>query len=170
MTARPIKLPDDEPAILSFIQGLQDYELGFENNRRRDPAFVADHWRDAQHRCAEKHGAMLIAEQDGKKVGWISAYEEHGELFIAEPERRHGFIAEIFVNADARGQGTGGRRRYHQEAKSRVSTVAVHICTMVPMATVTANPFTGPEPKPYKQAMAIRFVTLESRMVPDALV
>ena len=107
MTARPIKLPDDEPAILSFIQGLQDYELGFENNRRRDPAFVADHWRDAQHRCAEKHGAMLIAEQDGKKVGWISAYEEHGELFIAEPERRHGFIAEIFVNADARGQGHG---------------------------------------------------------------
>ena len=107
MTARPIKLPDDEPAILSFIQGLQDYELGFENNRRRDPAFVADLWRDAQHRCAEKHGAMLIAEQDGKKVGWISAYEEHGELFIAEPERRHGFIAEIFVNADARGQGHG---------------------------------------------------------------
>ena len=40
-------------------------------------------------------------------MGWISAYEEHGELFIAEPERRHGFIAEIFVNADARGQGHG---------------------------------------------------------------
>jgi GNAT superfamily N-acetyltransferase len=107
MSVRPIKLPDDEPAILAFIQGLQDYELDFENNRRRDPAFVADHWRDAQHRCAEKHGAMFIAEQDGKKVGWISAYEEHGELFIAEPERRHGFIAEIFVAADARGQGHG---------------------------------------------------------------
>ena len=107
MTVRDIRLPDDEPAILSFIQGLQDYELGFENNRRRDPDFVADHWRDAQHRCAEKHGAMVIAEQDGRRVGWASAYDEHGELFIAEPERRHGFIAEIFVLADARGQGHG---------------------------------------------------------------
>jgi len=107
MTVRDIRLPDDEPAILSFIQGLQDYELGFENNRRCDPDFVADHWRDAQHRCAEKHGAMFIAEQDGRRVGWASAYEEHGELFIAEPERRHGFIAEIFVLADARGQGHG---------------------------------------------------------------
>ena len=107
MTVRPIRLPDDEPAILSFIQGLQDYELGFENNRRRDSSFVVDHWRDAEARCAEKHGAMFIAEQDGKKVGWISAYEEHGELFIAEPERRHGFIAEIFVREDARGQGHG---------------------------------------------------------------
>ena len=68
------------------------------------------------------------------------------------------------------GNSLGRVRRYHQEAKSRVSTVAVHICTMVPMATVTAKPFTGPEPKPYRHAMAIRFVTLESRMVPDALV
>jgi GNAT superfamily N-acetyltransferase len=107
MTVREIKLPDDEPAILSFIQGLQDYELGFENNRRRDPDFVVDHWRDAQHRCAQKHGTMFIAEQDGRKVGWVSAYEEHGELFIAEPERRHGFIAEIFVVPEARGQGHG---------------------------------------------------------------
>jgi GNAT superfamily N-acetyltransferase len=104
---RPIRLPDDEPAILAFIQGLQDYELDFEANRRRDSGFVADHWRDAQHRCAEKHGAMFIALQDGRKVGWISAYEEHGELFIAEPERRHGFIAEIFVVPEARGQGHG---------------------------------------------------------------
>lgn len=107
MSVRPIQLPGDEPAILSFIQGLQDYELGFENNRRRDPQFVADHWRDAQHRCAEKHGAMFIAEQDGRKLGWASAYEEHGELFITEPERRHGFIAEIFVVPEARGQGHG---------------------------------------------------------------
>jgi GNAT superfamily N-acetyltransferase len=107
MTVRPIRLPDDEPAILGFIQGLQDYELGFENNRRRDPDFVVDHWRDAEARCAEKHGAMFIAEQDGRKVGWASAYEEHGELFIAAPERRHGFIAEIFVTPEARGQGHG---------------------------------------------------------------
>lgn len=107
MTVRAIRLPDDEPAILAFIRGLQDYELEFENNRRRDASFVVDHWRDAQARCAEKHGAMFIAEQDGRKVGWVSAYEEHGELFITEPERRHGFIAEIFVAADARGQGHG---------------------------------------------------------------
>lgn len=107
MTVRDARLPKDEPAILSFITGLQDYEAAFEPNRRRDPAFAADHWRDAQHRCAEKHGTMFIAEQDGKPVGWAFAYEEHGELFIAEPERRHGFLAEIFVMPQARGAGHG---------------------------------------------------------------
>jgi len=97
MSVREARLPADEPAILSFITGLQDFEAAFEPNRRRDPAFAADHWRDAQHRCAQKHGIMLIAEDAGKAVGWAFAYEEHGELFITEPERRHGFLAEIFV-------------------------------------------------------------------------
>ena len=107
MSVREARLPADEPAILSFITGLQDFEAAFEPNRRRDPAFAADHWRDAQHRCAQKHGIMLIAEEAGKAVGWAFAYEEHGELFITEPERRHGFLAEIFVMPDARGKGLG---------------------------------------------------------------
>jgi GNAT superfamily N-acetyltransferase len=104
---REARLPQDEPAILSFINGLQDYEAAFEPNRRRDPNFAADHWREAQHRCAERHGIMLIAEDAGKAVGWAFAHDEHGELFVVEPERRHGFLAEIFVMPDARGKGLG---------------------------------------------------------------
>ncbi|RZA14549.1 MAG: GNAT family N-acetyltransferase [Lysobacteraceae bacterium] len=116
---RDARLPGDEPAILSFIQGLQDYELQFEANRSRDPGFVAEHWRDAQHRCAEKHGTMLVAEDGGKPVGWAFAYEEHGELFIAAPERRHGFLAEIYVQPEARGQGHGRALIEAVEAWSR---------------------------------------------------
>ena len=50
---------------------------------------------------------MFIAEQGGKPVGWAFAHEEHGELFIAEPERRHGFLAEIYVAPQARRAGHG---------------------------------------------------------------
>jgi GNAT superfamily N-acetyltransferase len=107
MSVREARLPQDEPAILSFIAGLQDYEAAFEPNRRRDPNFVIDHWREAQHRCAERHGVMLVAEDDGKAVGWAFAHDEHGELFVVEPERRHGFLAEIFVMPEARGKGWG---------------------------------------------------------------
>jgi GNAT superfamily N-acetyltransferase len=107
VTIRDAQLPQDEPAILAYIQQLQDYEAAFEPNRRKDPAFAVDHWRDVQERCAEKHGAMFIVEQGGNPVGWAFAYEEHGELFIAEPERRHGFIAELYVVPSARGAGHG---------------------------------------------------------------
>ena len=107
MTIREARLPADEPAILSFINGLQDYEAAFEPDRRRDPNFAAEHWRELQHRCAEKHGTMLIAQDADKAAGWAFAYDQNAELFIVEPERRHGFLAEIFVMPEARGKGLG---------------------------------------------------------------
>ena len=104
---REARLPQDEPAILAYIQQLQDFELQFEPSRSRDPAFAVSHWRHVQHVCAEKHGAMFIAEQGGNPVGWAFTHEEHGELFVTEPERRHGFIAELYVVPSARGAGHG---------------------------------------------------------------
>jgi len=104
---REARLPADEPAILSFINGLQDFEASFEPDRRRDPDFAVEHWRDLQHRCAEKHGVMLIAEDAGKAVGWAFAHDEKAELFVVEPERRHGFLAELYLMPQARGKGLG---------------------------------------------------------------
>jgi GNAT superfamily N-acetyltransferase len=107
MSIREAHLPADEPAILSFINGLQDYEAAFEPDRRRDPGFAADHWRELQHRCAETHGTFLIAEEAGAPVGWAFAHETPGHLFVVEPERRHGSLAELYVLPQARGQGHG---------------------------------------------------------------
>jgi GNAT superfamily N-acetyltransferase len=108
MTIRDVRLPQDEPAILSFLHGLQNYEAGFEPDRRRDPEWAVEHWREAQHRCAERHGIMLIAEDEsGRKVGWAFAHDERAELFVVESERHHGFLAELYVVPTARGQGHG---------------------------------------------------------------
>jgi GNAT superfamily N-acetyltransferase len=112
MTIRPVCLPDDEPAILSFLHGLQDYEAAFEPDRRRDPEWAVEHWREVQHRCAERHGTMLVAEHfvpevGARAVGWAFAHDERAELFVIESERRHGFLAELYVLPEARGQGHG---------------------------------------------------------------
>jgi GNAT superfamily N-acetyltransferase len=66
-----------------------------------------EHWRDLQHRCAEKHGIMLIAEDGGKAVGWAFAHDQNAELFVVEPERNHGFLAELYVVPESRGRGLG---------------------------------------------------------------
>jgi GNAT superfamily N-acetyltransferase len=104
---RDARLPQDEPAILAFINGLQDYEAAFEPDRRRDPDFAVEHWRELQHRCAEKHGIMLIAEHDGQRVGWAFAHDYRAEVFVVEAERHHGFLAELYVVPQARGKGLG---------------------------------------------------------------
>lgn len=103
---RLARLPDDEPAILSFIWGLQKFEKEFEANRRLDPDFGAEHWADVRVQAAAR-GAMFIAEDDGRAVGWAFVVEEAGDLFVEKTERRYGFIAELFVEASARGRGHG---------------------------------------------------------------
>jgi GNAT superfamily N-acetyltransferase len=106
MTVRPARLPEDEPAILSFIWGLQTFENAFEPNRRLDPDFAAAHWADVQAQAAAR-GAIFIAENDGGPVGWAVVVEEAGDLFVLKKERRYGFVAELFVTESTRGQGHG---------------------------------------------------------------
>ena len=50
---------------------------------------------------------MLIAEDGGKAVGWAFAHDQKAELFVVEPERRHGYLAELYVVPEARGKGLG---------------------------------------------------------------
>jgi GNAT superfamily N-acetyltransferase len=103
---RAARLPDDEPAILSFIWGLQKFENAFEPNRRLDPAFASEHWPVMRARAIER-GAIFIAEASGKPVGWALVLDEPGDVFVEQAERRHGFIAELFVEPSVRGQGRG---------------------------------------------------------------
>lgn len=106
MTIRAARLPDDEPAILSFIWGLQKFENAFEPNRRLDPDFASEHWADVRRQATER-GALFIAEANGRAVGWAFVLEEAGDLFVRESERRYGFVAELFVEEAARGAGHG---------------------------------------------------------------
>jgi len=103
---RAARLPEDEPAILSFIWSLQTFENAFEPNRRLDPDFAAEHWPDVRAQAAAR-GAIFVAENDGVTVGWAFVLEEAGDLFVAEKQRRYGFVAELFVAETARGQGHG---------------------------------------------------------------
>ena len=107
MTIRHARLPADEEAILGYIAALQKYEAGFEQNRRTDADFRAEHWAVVQNRAKTHHGVILVAEEDGKMQGWAFAFEEEGEVFIEGAQRRHGFLAEIYVVPESRGTGIG---------------------------------------------------------------
>ena len=41
---------------------------------------------------------MLIAEQDGKPVGWAFAHDQNAELFVVAPERHH--VALLLVRRE----------------------------------------------------------------------
>lgn len=106
-SVRAARLPEDAPALMAFVAGLQEFEHVFEPNRRTDPLVGHDYFRMLMKRVEERDGRVLVAERDGELLGWCVTLVDEGEVYVVEEERRSGFIAELFVVEDARGQGVG---------------------------------------------------------------
>lgn len=104
---RAARFPDDEPALLSFIAGLQRHEHRFEPDRRIDPAVAEDYFAVLMKRVAEHQGRIFIAEMGGVAIGWAVFVVEQNAIYVVEGERTYGYVAELFVNEEARGRGIG---------------------------------------------------------------
>jgi GNAT superfamily N-acetyltransferase len=105
ITVRPARLPDDKPAILSFIDGLQNFEAEFESDRRLAPGYAEEQFAALQKQAA--NGVFLIAESGGVPVGWAAVYEHEAPTYVIEAERRTAVICEAYVDEEVRGQGAG---------------------------------------------------------------
>jgi GNAT superfamily N-acetyltransferase len=105
LTIRSARLPQDKPVLLDFIVGLQRFEAEFESDRRLDPAYAEDQFADLMKNLA--NGAIFLAEEDGRALGWIMVYEQEGKPYVIEAERRQATICELFVAPQMRGKGVG---------------------------------------------------------------
>jgi len=106
-TIRDARLPDDRPALVSFIDGLQHYEYKFESNRRIDARAGEDYFAVLLERVAEHQGRIFVAAADGQPVGWAVFLVEQDYVYVIEEQRTYGYIAELFVNESVRGRGVG---------------------------------------------------------------
>ena len=105
---REARFADDKPAILEFILALQLHEHGFEADRRIDARIAEEHYAVLMPYVAAHNGTILITEdQSARAIGWAAAYECEGDVFVRSEERRHGFLAELYVVEAARGKGVG---------------------------------------------------------------
>jgi GNAT superfamily N-acetyltransferase len=105
---REARLDDDKSAILEFIFALQVYEQGFEANRRIDPQMAEEHYAVLIAHVEKHKGKILVAEDEAARpIGWAAFHEEEGGVFILADERKHGFLAELYVVEAARGAGVG---------------------------------------------------------------
>ena len=82
MTIRAARLPDDEPAILSFIWACRNSRTISSPIAASIRDFAAEHWADV--RLAPPRGAIFIAEANGAAVGWAFLLEEPGDIVRGE--------------------------------------------------------------------------------------
>lgn len=105
ISVREARFPADRPAILSFIDGIQQFENPIEPDRRVDARVAEDYFAEIPQLAAK--GAIFIAEEAGKALGWVLVYRDSNELYVLEEERAIATIRELYVDAQARGRGVG---------------------------------------------------------------
>ncbi len=96
----------DRPTVLAFLTALSDYELPLYDGLR-EGADCAEEYFETTSRAVENNNAlMLIAEKDGRPAGFIWFCEEmDDDVLLREDARRHGYITDLFVLPEFRGQG-----------------------------------------------------------------
>lgn len=104
---RDARLPEDQPAILRFIDGSQAYEAAFEPNRRLDGQVAAEHFARLLKDVQDNQGRMFVAEVDRRVVGWACCSAQDHGVFVKDDERRYGYLSEVYVDEAYRGRHIG---------------------------------------------------------------
>ena len=115
----------------AFILGLQVFEKAMEADRRVDATVAGEFFDVLAARVAEKQGRIFIAEDaDGAPIGWAACFVDENEIYVEPELRRYGYISELFVVENARGQGVGRAliarcEDYFRALKLRVMMIGV---------------------------------------------
>lgn len=104
---RDARLPDETPQLLPFIMGSQHFEHAIEPDRRLDDAVAREHFDLLVPLTFRRNGRVLVADEGARLLGWGVVHEDDNDVYVLEDERRHGYIAELFVVEESRGQGVG---------------------------------------------------------------
>jgi GNAT superfamily N-acetyltransferase len=107
MLIRPAQFPDDKPAILSFIDGMQQFEHAIEPDRRIDAQVAEEFFAALSAHLAADEGLALVAEEQGSLIGWAAVYRDENDVYVRQEERVFANISELYVVEAARGRGVG---------------------------------------------------------------
>ncbi|HTW55008.1 MAG TPA: GNAT family N-acetyltransferase [Thermoplasmata archaeon] len=107
---RPYR-PTDRPYYARAVVDLQDHLTALDpfGVVRRAPAYGVRYVRAAIGLLRKNRGGILIAERDGRPVGFVAAYVRPRNRVRDLELRpgRHGFVMDLFVDPSARGHGVG---------------------------------------------------------------
>lgn len=98
--------PEDRDCLVRFINALNRHEAETRKDRDTTLEGAAQHLASMKDDIREKGGFILIAEMDGAPAGYIVGLSEIEDGAYVRPDQRpFGCILDIYVAAEARGQG-----------------------------------------------------------------
>ena len=107
MIIRPYRADTDYQLVKRCAIALQDFE------RKIDPRMpigesIADEYMTAMlDECEKYSGQIFVAVHDDEIFGYITIHTKHVSDDIDDGPREYGFISDVFVSEEVRGQGVG---------------------------------------------------------------
>jgi GNAT superfamily N-acetyltransferase len=95
----------DLEAIIALQWALNLFENEISGDRATDRQSAAACVAGNLEQSRREGGATLVAEIDDQVIGYLSLAFADWDIFIREDVRRHGYVQDIVVAADHRGQG-----------------------------------------------------------------
>jgi GNAT superfamily N-acetyltransferase len=99
--------PEDREALIEQFRDLNLYEEPISNDRRTDRAGAEAGLAEAEAKVAEKEGVKLVAEVDGRVVGYLFLIFDRHAVYVREEKRDHAHVTDLFVLEELRGRGIG---------------------------------------------------------------
>lgn len=118
--------PTDEAALIGLVLELQAIEGQWDDYVR--PAAEIGPWyvADLLNQCAKDQGTVLIAERDGKAVGYAVIYVGLSTAGDRDQiDHRYGRIGDLCVTESCRGSGIGSALIAACEARTRAAGVSL---------------------------------------------
>ncbi|TVR10082.1 MAG: GNAT family N-acetyltransferase [Salinarimonadaceae bacterium] len=126
-------IPADEEAIIALIDALNRYEAGLVDDRRTDITAARECLDRDRERIAESGGALLAACEGERVVGFLALVFGRDEPYVLPRFRDYAMIAELVVDAEARGAGIGraliaeAERRARERGLERITVAALAV-------------------------------------------
>lgn len=106
ITIRPMA-EADRPAVLALLMELTGHEASLSPERGTGPEVAAACLADDSDKAIETGGALMVAESEGRVVGYLALQLGRTGPFVHEHLRDHLYIENIVVGAAQRGTGIG---------------------------------------------------------------
>jgi GNAT superfamily N-acetyltransferase len=100
-------IPADRDAVVGLIQALNAYESAITGDRLVTRAAAEAYYKALSERIARQDGRLLVADAQGRVVGALGFVVQEDHPFICDNVRRHGYVTDLVVHEQWRGQGIG---------------------------------------------------------------
>jgi len=116
--------PEDLPALRELVAEMQDAEREIDPRLLPGASMAVAYTEAMLHRCETHGGAVLLAEREGRVVGFVGLAAAIEEDELDQPPGAYALVTDLAVSRPQRGRGIGGALLAAAEGLSRAQGAA----------------------------------------------